>query len=87
VAGAIVLTTAKLPQVVVGCQDGSLLYPDEKGKFTRRVWPGKPPRARDTIRFVRVNENGKELTAEEACALRHTLPGQQFRKEEENQNG
>jgi hypothetical protein len=74
VAGAIVLTAAKLPQVVVGCQDGSALYPDEKGKFTRRVWPGKPPRARDTIRFVRVNERGEEITAEQALALRHTPP-------------
>ena len=74
VAGALLLATAKRPQIVIGCEDGSALYPDENGKFTRRVWPGKPPRARDTIRFVRVNERGEEITAEQALALRHTPP-------------
>ena len=66
VAGALLQATARKPQIRIGYGGpGRIYYPDLKPEPTH-------------IRLVRVNENGKELTAEEACALRHTLPGQQF---------
>jgi hypothetical protein len=79
VAGALLAAMATRPQIRIGGYGygGPVHWHDKSNQL----------RLRDSIRFARVNENGEELTAEEACALRHTLPGQQFRKEEEDQNG
>ncbi len=53
IAGALLLAKAKKPQIVIGCQDGSSLYPDGKGGWERR-WPDKrrPP----SVRVVNVTE-------------------------------
>ena len=42
ICGAVVLTAARKPQIVVGCQDGSALYQDGQGGWLRK-WPGKDP--------------------------------------------
>ena len=47
VAGALLLATAKRPQLVIGCQDGSALYPDGNGRLGpplgRRARSPAPP--------------------------------------------
>ena len=42
-AGALLQATAKKPIIVIGCQDGTCLYPDGAGGWLRR-WPGDVPR-------------------------------------------
>jgi hypothetical protein len=70
VAGAVVLATAKKQQIVIGCQDGSALVPDpdRKGAWIR-TWPNREQPT--NIRVIHVDENGNELTADEAAAIRH----------------
>jgi hypothetical protein len=48
VAGALLLATAKKPQMVVGCQDGSVIRSDGT-----RYWPRKE---KEPLRFVTINE-------------------------------
>ena len=54
VAGALLAATAKRPQMVIGCQDGSALFPTTDGGWERR-WDDE----RDHLRLRYVTVDGK----------------------------
>ena len=53
VAGALLLAVARKPSLVIGCQDGSSLHPNDDGSWTRR-WGDE--RQRLNVRTVTVRE-------------------------------
>lgn len=64
VAGALVYATARVQEITIRAIRGFGL--NEHISKNHEPTP---------IRVIRVNEAGEDITAEEAVALRHTLPG------------
>jgi hypothetical protein len=55
--GALLLATAPAKQMLVGCQDGSVINPDGS-----RTWPGREGHSRITWITQRIDRDGKELS-------------------------
>ena len=66
VAGALLLATAKRPQLVIGCQDGSALYPDGNGGWVRR-WGDERGHLR--LRYVTVDGKTGQTVKDELRVL------------------
>ena len=77
VAGSLVQAMAKRPQIYINGRN----YEQQQQHMAMvkaRRGGRSAPHFGEGLKFIRIDEQGNELTAEEACAMRHTLPGKRI---------
>jgi hypothetical protein len=58
--GALLVAMVPVQQTIIGCQDGSALYPDGAGGWIRR-WSDRPERAGIRLVTMRIDRDGNEI--------------------------